>query len=302
MEQELPPRPRARTLRTYRRFTAHVYAIVGAALLLGAVATVAVRAQVPGAGWGDFMQAGWAGGRHQREMVPSERRGFNACWLAFNRVRVDGAKRGWETDYPLAVRNFMWRLGEFTTTSINTYEDGSMADGVVQPGDAGLFECPFLFTSDIGGAVFSTSETERLREYLLKGGMLWADDSWGREAIDRFRNEMTRILPEFEMVELDSTHPLMSSFYFLDELPQMPSYQSWSRNGFETWERRGVDSSEQSLNAVLDEDGRVLVLMTHNTDIGDGMEREGVDQRYFYLFSPRAYAMAVNIAIYAMTR
>jgi hypothetical protein len=283
------------------RDAGRAYASVFVALLMAGVLSVAVGAQVPG-GWGGFMRAGWAGGQHQREMIPSERRGFNACWLAFNRVRVDGAKRGWETDYPLAVRNFMWRLGDFTTTTINTYDDGAMADGVVEARDPGLFQCPFLFTSDVGGAVFSTAEAERLREYLLKGGLLWADDFWGREAINRWEAELARILPEYERVILDHDHPLMSSFYFLDEVPQMPSIQAWQRSGGETWERRGVDSSVPTLSAILDDDGRVLVLMTHNTDIGDGMEREGVDPVYFHLFSPRAYALAVNIAVYSMTR
>jgi hypothetical protein len=292
---------RVRRAYTICRDTARVCASVLVPLLLASFVAVAVVAQAPG-GWGGWMDAGWAGGRHQREMVPSERRGFYACWLAFDRVPIDGAKRGWETDYPMAVRNFMWRLGDFTTTTINTYDDGAMADGVVEAGDAGLFQCPFLFTSDIGGATFSTADADHLREYLLKGGMLWADDFWGRAALDRWTTELARILPEYERVELGKDHPLMSSFYFLDELPQMPSIQSWRRTGGETFERRGFDTTVPTISAVLDENGRVLVLMTHNTDIGDGMEREGADQTYFHLFSPRAYAVAVNIAIYSMTR
>lgn len=269
-------------------------------LLLTAIFSAPLGAQEWG-GWGSFQRAGWAGGYHQREMIPSERQGFNGCWLAYNRVRVSGAKRGWETDYPLAVRNFMWRLGEFTTTAINTYDDGAMADGVVLASDPNLFACPFLFSSDVGGATFSEAEIEGLRNYLLKGGLLWVDDFWGSEAMERWEAEMDKILPGYHRVVLDKDHPLMSAFYFFEEVPQMPSYQSWSRSG-ETWERRGVDSSEPSLSAILDERGRAMVVMTHNTDIGDGMEREGVDPTYFHLFSPRAYALAVNIALYAMTQ
>jgi hypothetical protein len=258
-------------------------------------------AQVPG-DWGRFSRAGWAGGYHQREMVPAERRGFYTCWLAFDRTRIVGSKQGWATDYPLAMRNFTLRLGEFTTTTIHQYDDGAPADGVVRLLDEGLFQCPFLFTSDIGSAVFSTEEGERLREYLQKGGFLWADDSWGRAAKDRWLSEFNRMLPGYEHVYLGADHPLMTSFYELKEVPQMPSAQHWLRSGGERYETRGVDSSVPTLSAFKDENGRVAAVFTHNTDIGDGMEREGVDPGYFFLFSPHAYAMGINIALYAMTR
>jgi hypothetical protein len=251
--------------------------------------------------WGEFMGAGWAGGYHQREMMPSMREGFFGCWLAFNRVRNAGGKRGWETDYPLAVRNFMWRLGEFTTAPINTYEDGGFADGVVLATDENLFGCPFLFTSDVGGAVFSDPEVEALRAYLLKGGFLWVDDFWGDQSMQHWQEELSRILPGYSHIQLDKNHPLMSSFYFFEEAPQMPSFQAWRRSGL-TYESRGYGSDKPSISAIVDDRGRVMVLMTHNTDIGDGMEREGVDPTYFALFSPKAYALAVNIALYSMTQ
>ena len=126
------------------------------------------RKRWSGGGWGGWLDAGWGGGRYQRELVPAERRGFYGCWLVFDRNRTSWGKRGWDTDYPLAVRNFMTRLTEFTTTPVNSYSDGAMADGVVRATDDGLFQCPFLFTSDVGTAVFSTAEADRLREYLLK--------------------------------------------------------------------------------------------------------------------------------------
>lgn len=270
-------------------------------LCAGAALAVVFASPAEAQQWGDWMRAGWSGGYHQREMMPSMREGFFGCWLAFDRIRVQGGKRGWETDYPLAVRNFMWRLGEFTTAPINTYEDGAMADGVVLATDANLFGCPFLFSSDVGGATFSEPEVEALRDYLLKGGFLWVDDFWGTEALARWEAELSRILPGYSRTVLDGNHPLMSAFYFFDEVPQMPSYQSWRRDG-QTYERRGYGSETPSISAILDDRGRAMVVMTHNTDIGDAMEREGVDPTYFFLFSPKAYALAVNIALYAMTQ
>jgi hypothetical protein len=270
-------------------------------LLGGALLAVVFATPAHGQEWGAWSRAGWAGGYHQREMMPSMREGFFGCWLAFNRVQVSGGKRGWDTDYPLAVRNFMWRLGEFTTAPINTYDDGGMADGIVVATDTNLFGCPFLFSSDVGGATFSEPEIEALRNYLLKGGFLWVDDFWGSQAMERWEAELARILPGYTRVLLDKDHPLMSTFYFFEEVPQMPSYQSWRRDG-RSYEARASGSDTPSISAIVDERGRAMVVMTHNTDIGDAMEREGVDPTYFFLFSPKAYALAVNIALYAMTQ
>ena len=64
---------------------------------------------------------------------------------------------------------------------------------------------------------------------------------------------------------------------------------------------RGYDSAEPHLRAISDRHGNIMVLMTHNTDISDAWEREGEDPRYFYLFSPRGYAVGINAIMYAMT-
>ena len=53
--------------------------------------------------------------------------------------------------------------------------------------------------------------------------------------------------------------------------------------------------------AITDAQGRVMVLMTHNTDIADSWEREGEEPEYFYAFSPNGYALGMNVAVYAMT-
>jgi len=44
-----------------------------------------------------------------------------------------------------------------------------------------------------------------------------------------------------------------------------------------------------------------MVVMTHNTDIGDSMEREAEEPEFFAEFSTRGYALATNIVLYALT-
>ena len=64
---------------------------------------------------------------------------------------------------------------------------------------------------------------------------------------------------------------------------------------------RGRESATPHLRAIFDEQGRALVVMTHNTDIADGWEREGEDDEFFYSFSPDAYALGINVALYSMS-
>ena len=50
-------------------------------------------------------------------------------------------------------------------------------------------------------------------------------------------------------------------------IPQIPSIGVWE--GRRVTSERGADSATPHVRAVLDDRGRVMVLMTHNTDFGD---------------------------------
>jgi hypothetical protein len=237
----------------------------------------------------------------QREMVPKNRGSFMFCRLIYTSVRREPDGLGWSTDYPNADRNLMVRLEEFTTTSVNRYDTGDPAHALVRATDPDLFGCPFLFASDVGTAGFTAEEREKLREYLLKGGFLWVDDFWGRQAMSHWLREMRQILPEADPVRIRAGHPLFSTYYTIEEIPQISHLQFWLGSGGLTSER-GPESAEATMTALADPSGRVVVLMTHNTDIADGWEREADDYSFFALFSPRAYAVGINVALYAMTR
>ncbi len=84
------------------------------------------------------------------------------------------------------------------------------------------------------------------------------------------------------------------------DVPQVPSIQYWRRSGGATSER-GSGSAVPHLRSIKDQNGRIIVLMSHNTDIADGWEREGEDEAFFFAFSPKAYALGINIILYALT-
>jgi hypothetical protein len=228
--------------------------------------------------------------------------GFNFCRLMYNRVRREAGGQGWWTDYPDADVNFSIRLSELTKTRVSRQPDGTPEHIVVTATDEALFKCPFILMSDVGTASFSDEEITRLREYLQKGGFIWADDFWGTPAWEHWRDEIARVLPshEYPIVELTTDHPLFRTMFEIWEIPQIPSISHWRRSGGGTSER-GHDSETVNLRGISDEQGRLMVLMTHNTDIADAWEREGEDPRFFYQFSPNGYAVGINVVMYTLT-
>jgi hypothetical protein len=151
--------------------------------------------------------------------------------------------------------------------------------------------------------MFDDSEIGPLREYLQKGGFLWADDFWGEIAWANFEREMRRVLPaaDYTLRDLDSSHPLFNTLFPVAAVKQIPSINFWMGSGGGTSEW-GIDSREPRARAFLDREGRVVALATHNTDYGDSWEREGDDPAYFQTFSIDGYAFGINVVLYAMTR
>jgi hypothetical protein len=228
--------------------------------------------------------------------------GFNFCRAMFESNRRE--KRGWSTDYPGADLNFSTRLAELTKASVTLRpdaEEGEAPDAVVvRLTDDALFKCPYLLMQDAGTADFTAAEAARLRDYLLKGGFLFVSDYWGDLAREQFDEQIGLALPprQFPIADIPLTHSLWNTLFQLDRIPQMPSIQSWRRTGGST-DRGVVDPP--SARGIVDDRGRLMVLMMHNTDIPDGWEREGEDPEYFFRFSPDAYAVGINIVLYAMT-
>lgn len=234
-----------------------------------------------------------------RSGLPPERGGFTFCRLWYDATRRMRSGLGWSTDYPAADHNFMTRLEELTTARLTWWSEGDPGYAAVRATDPELFRCPFLFMSDPGSVTFSDEEVERLRQYLLKGGFLWADDLWGDLAWGYFVREMRRILPGHDLERITPDHPLFEAHYAVEQIPQIPSIQSWRRNGGQAAEFG--PGNPPRMHAIFDEEGRLLVLVSHNTDIADGWERETAEPEFFYRFSPEAYGLGINVLLWSMT-
>jgi hypothetical protein len=220
----------------------------------------------------------------------------------YESVRSEPMGVGWQTDYPYADVNLMIRFGELTKAAVSFDERGDPNHFVVRLTDEALFSCPFTMASDAGTIGFSPAEVSRLRAYLLKGGFLWVDDFWGVAAWEHWTREIGKVLPpsEYSIVDVPLDDPLLHSVYGLSHVPQITNIQFWRRVGGTTTSERGSESAEPHLRAIRDARGRIMVLMTHNTDIADAWEREGEDAGFFYRFSPDGYALGINVLLHAM--
>ena len=220
---------------------------------------------------------------------------FVFCRLAFN-------GGGWAVDYPRADLNFPFRLGELTETSISRDSRGEYNHVVLTANDPHLFECPFVMLTEPGTAYLDETEARQLRLYVEKGGFLWADDFWGEYEWTSWETQLRKGFPadEFPIKDIPIDHPIFRMLYFMDALPQIPSLNYWQGSGYQTSER-GFESAVPHARGIENKNGDIMVLMTHNTDIGDSWEREGFDRAYFETFASRGYATGVNAFLYAMT-
>lgn len=124
----------------------------------------------------------------------------------------------------------------------------------VEPGSRDIFNYPYLHMTGHGNVVFTTVEAQNLREYLLAGGFLHADDNYGLEPA--FRREMKKVFPEDELIEIPWEHPIFHQKYnFPQGLPKIHEH----------------DGKRPQAFGIVKE-GRLVVLFTYETDLGDGWE------------------------------
>jgi hypothetical protein len=223
---------------------------------------------------------------------------FHFCRVAF-RNGFDGDGGGWSVDYPRADENLSIRLAELTRTTVSMSAGGAPNPLLIRFTDPQLFNCPFVMMTEPGGAALDDNEAAALRTYILKGGFLWADDFWGEYAWAHWVRELRKALPadEYPIFDLPADHPLLHA-QFETHVVQIPSI-GWAFTG--NTSERGAESAVPHARGIADRSGRLVVLMTFNTDYGDSWEREGDDPSYFYNFGPNGYAFGINAVLYALT-
>ena len=256
-------------------------------------------------GFGGGRGGGYRGGYQaqiRRPAANSFTGDFTFCRLAYRQAN-DGDGGGWGVDYPRADQNLSIRVSELTKTRVNFDASGDPNYFVIQATDPEMFNCPFVMMSEYGGAFFDEGEAKALREYMLKGGFFWVDDSWGSYAWTHWENEVRKIFPDrtqYPIIDVPMNHSMFHTLFDVQKFPQIPSIGAWGGPGGSTSER-GQDSAVPHARAILDGKGRIMFFMSFNTDFGDAYEREGDDPRYFYTFSIDGYAIGIDVVLYSMT-
>ncbi len=204
----------------------------------------------------------------------------------------------WETDHPVADQNFIVRLEELS--SVRPAERPSVRD----LNDDGIFATPFLYLCDVGWMEMSPEESQRLGEFLRRGGFLWADDFWGAAEWANFESVMRQALPEATWSPVDRDHPLLQMLFPLPALPQIPArdfaqFLDHDPPSIHRQPATGIEPAQ--LRLFTDDGGNIVAVASFNSDIGDGWEREAYGDWFFERFSSVAYAFGVNVVLYALS-
>ena len=201
--------------------------------------------------------------------------------------------RRWSIDFPKADQQFLVALRRLT--GIDAYE----LDNALNLDDPKLRDYPFLYMLEVGNIALTDAELQGLRDYILAGGFLVIDDFWGSYAWQTFEEEMRKLFPDRSIVDVPRDHPVFHIFYNIDKILQVPNLRQgqWSVYGGPTYE---YDGYEPQVRGIFDDEGRLMVLINWNTDLGDAWEWAD-DALYPLKFSTYAFEIGINFAVYAMT-
>lgn len=152
----------------------------------------------------------------------------------------------------------------------------------VEVGSKDIFQYPFVHMTGHGNVVFSRTDVQNLRTYLMAGGFLHIDDNYGMDIY--IRSELKKVFPEHDLVELDNNHPIFNIKYSLKGLPKIHEH----------------DGKRPQAFGIFHE-GRLVLLYTYETDLSDGWEDQRVhndpdDKRKL------ALQMGANLIYFVYTR
>jgi hypothetical protein len=198
---------------------------------------------------------------------------------------------GWATDYPGGDCKFMG--GIHRLTGLPVYPHPNVVD-IMEPD---LFKFPYLYIVEPGGMGFSDEEAARLREYFARGGFLHVDDFWGLWQKANFEAQMLKVFPNKRLEVLPLNHEVFHTFFDIDEVTQIPNRGNGCY-GPPYWEQ--PDDKEPRIYGISNDEGRVQVVVTYNSDLGDAWEYMDL-ACYPVTLSGQAYRLGLNFMIYAMS-
>ena len=196
---------------------------------------------------------------------------------AFSITRIHyGGGGDWYSD-PSSLPNLLEYLGDHTNVIVNPLEKRAKIGDDIFSGSS------YLYLTGHGNIKFNDEESQILRDHLLSGAFLHADDNYGMDK--SFRREMKNVFPEKDWVELPLDHPVFNIYYdFPNGLPKVHEHEN---------------NRPQALG--LFNEGNLMVLYTFESDLGDGWEDPKVHNDPEDI-RQSALEMGTNIILYALSR
>ena len=196
----------------------------------------------------------------------------------------------WTIDYPRGDRHIAALVRRLSVIDSRSVEQPVNLDD----GDD-VFNWPWLYAVEVGQWDLTDAQAAQLREYLLRGGFLMVDDFHGSREWTVFVESMRRVFPDRPIVDLPNDDPMFHTFWDLEERQQIPGLQFvYSGRPFEQ------DGFEAHWRAIYDDEGRVMVAICHNVDLGDAVEHSDTPE-YPQELSAIAMRTFLNYIIYSMT-
>ena len=210
----------------------------------------------------------------------------------------------WQADCSESEPHFIAAMKRLTR--VNTNQDSQSISLL----DERIYDFPMLYIVEAGFASFGTPETDNLREYLLRGGFLLVDDFHGSYQWEQFDDWISQVFPDREIVDIPESHDIFNVHFPIDDFIQIPGLRALCLNPGETWElpiskSMAVVESNSSRQqprwrGILDDDGRIMVIVNWNMDLGDAWEHADMEE-YSAHYTATAYRLGVNYVIYGMT-
>jgi hypothetical protein len=195
----------------------------------------------------------------------------------------------WAVDYDDAEYHFREAVSRLTRVDIGNPR-------IYRLSSDALFNYPWLYAVEVGYWYLSDTEAARLREYLLRGGFLMVDDFHGLYQWAGFAESMQRVFPDRPIVEIPLDDEVLHVLYDLNQRTQIYGIRMLG-TGI-TYE--DASDPDPHWRGIYDDEGRLMVAINYNMDLGDAWEHADWPQ-YPEPLTALAYRFAVNYVIYAMT-
>jgi hypothetical protein len=194
----------------------------------------------------------------------------------------------WTQDYPRADRALANAVRRLTRVDARSVEQAVSLDD----GDE-IYNWPWLYAVQVGEWGLTQAEAKKLRDYLLRGGFFMADDCHGSQEQAYFERTMKMVFPDRELVDIPNNDPIFHTFFDLDDRYQIPGAEHLATG-------HKKDGYVAHWKGIYDDNGRIMVAFSLNSDIGDSWEYLD-DPRYPAKFSVLGTKIGVNYVLYAMT-